>query len=178
MTGEGYRPTSPDDPAASFARLVEPELDVAYRVATFILGGDLLEAEDAVNDAALRAWQHFADLRDPARFDAWFSRIVVNSCRDRLRQHRVRPITGSDTERLHTPDPASAIALSDALERAMLALSPDHRAVVGLRYLADCSLDEIAKRTGARTGTVKSRLHFALRALRAAVDADAREVTR
>ncbi|MGC8633881.1 MAG: sigma factor-like helix-turn-helix DNA-binding protein [Candidatus Limnocylindrales bacterium] len=57
-------------------------------------------------------------------------------------------------------------------------LSPDHRAVVALRYLGDYSLDEIAARTGQRAGTVKNRLHYALRALRAALDAEAREVPR
>jgi hypothetical protein len=59
-----------------FCRVVEPQLDRVYRLATVILG-DRAEAEDAVHDAALRAWQHFEDLRDPGRFDAWFTRIVV-----------------------------------------------------------------------------------------------------
>ena len=57
----------------------------------------------------------------------------------------------------------SVRALRDALAR----LSPDHRTVVVLRYFADLSVEEIADRTGARTGTVKSRLHYALSALRA-----------
>ena len=162
--------------AALFTRLAEAHLDSAYRLATFILAGDWAEAEDAVHDAALRAWQHFPGLRDPGRFDAWFTRIVVNSCRDRLRQRRARPITVIDPVELATPDSAGAIVRADALERAMVALSPDHRIVIALRYLADCPLDEIAVRTGVRTGTVKSRLHFALRALRAALEADAREV--
>ncbi len=60
----------------------------------------------------------------------------------------------------------------------MLALSPEHRVVVGLHYLGDYSVDEIAARTGVRAGTVKSRLHYALRSLRASLEAAEREVVR
>jgi RNA polymerase sigma-70 factor, ECF subfamily len=162
------------DPAALFGHLAGAQLDEAYRLATFILGGDQAEAEDAVQDAALRAWQHFADLRDPGRFDAWFTRIVVNSCRDHLHQRRVRPIAVLDPAALETPDLSAAVERTDVLKRAMPELSPEHRIVIALRYLADCSLEEIAARTGVRTGTVKSRLHFALRELRAALEADTR----
>ena len=59
----------------------------------------------------------------------------------------------------------------DALRRALASLTPDHRIVVRLRYGADLSLAEIAARTGEREGTVKSRLHYALRRLRAAYEA-------
>jgi RNA polymerase sigma-70 factor (ECF subfamily) len=163
------------DPSVEFARLVDARLDAAYRLATFILGGDPSEAEDAVNDAALSAWEHFGDLRDAARFEAWFTRIVVNTCRDRLSERRIRPLTFADPMPGAAPDHAEALVRADALERAMLALSPKHRVVIALRYVGDYSLDEIAARTGERPGTVKSRLHYALRALRAVLDADARE---
>ena len=163
------------DPAVEFARLVDARLDSAYRVATFILGGDRSEAEDAVNDAALRAWEHFGDLRNAATFEAWFTRIVVNTCRDRLHEKRIRPLTVADPIAGTAPDHAEAIVRTDALERAMLALPLKHRVVVALRYVGDYSLDEIAVRTGDRLGTVKSRLHYALRAMRAALDAERRE---
>lgn len=70
--------------ADAFRRLVDQHLDGAYRLAGVILN-DRIEAEDAVHEAAVAAWRGFADLRDPARFDAWFRRILVNECRDRLR---------------------------------------------------------------------------------------------
>ena len=54
--------------------------------------GDPVEAEDAVHDAAVVAWRGFAGLRDRDRFEAWFGRILVNGCRDRLRRRRRRPI--------------------------------------------------------------------------------------
>jgi RNA polymerase sigma-70 factor (ECF subfamily) len=169
------RDAAGSDPAVDFGRLADARLDPAYRLATFIFGGDRSEAEDAVNDAALRAWEHFGDLRDLSSFEAWFTRIVVNTCRDRLSERRIRPITFADPMAGATPDHAEALARTDALERAMLTLSPKHRLVVALRYVGDYSLGEIAARTGERPGTVKSRLHYALRALRAILDAEARE---
>jgi len=124
------------------------------------------------------AWEHFDDLRDPARFEPWFTRIVVNACRDRIGTHRLRPVTGVAPDPGAASDHADALTGIDALVRALLTLSPEHRVVVALRYLNDYSLDEIAARTGQRAGTVKSRLHYALRALRAALDAEAREMSR
>src|SRR4029079_17524153 len=82
------------DPTATFARLLDRSLDRQYRLATAILG-DPIEAEDAVHDAALVAWRGFGKLRDVDRFDAWFGRILVNGCRDRLRARRRRPIIGA-----------------------------------------------------------------------------------
>lgn len=162
----------------AFARLVDRHLDEACRLATVILGGDRMEAEDAVQEAAVRAWRHFADLRDEERFAAWFTRIVVNACRDRLRSQRVRATDPAVLDTAATPDRTATVDATDTLVRALRALPPDQRIVVALRYFGDCSLEEIATRTGERTGTVKSRLHYGLRALRAALDADAREVSR
>lgn len=164
-------------PEVAFDRLVTARLDAAYRLAAFILAGDRAEAEDAVHDAALRAWQHFGGLRDPDRFDAWFTRIVVNVCRDRLARRRVR-LVAVDAYGQSSPDHADRVATSDALEEAMRTLTPEHRIVVALRYLDDCSIEEIAARTGERRGTVKSRLHYALRALRAALVAGERDGAR
>jgi DNA-directed RNA polymerase specialized sigma24 family protein len=75
-----------DDPRTeTFAELMDRRvLDSAYRYATLILG-DRADAEDATHDAALTAWRHLGELRDPARFEAWFGRIVVNACRVPMR---------------------------------------------------------------------------------------------
>ena len=166
--------------ARAFARLVDrPALDRAYRYATLILGSRS-DAEDATHDAALTAWRRFGDLRDPDRFDAWFGRILVNACRDQLRARRRTPYS-LDAEpsaergrgirdRRVTADESNAIAVRDSLAGALRSLSPDHREVVVLRFYLDLTVDEIAARTGARPGTVKSRLHHALRHLRAAAD--------
>ena len=175
--GDRRAETEAGDHGLAFGRLVEPQLDRVYRLATVILG-DRAEAEDAVHDAALRAWRHFGDLRDPGRFDAWFTRIVVNACRDRIGARRVRALTVSDPDAGCAPDHVEALVRHDTLERAIRSLSPEHRVVVALRYVGDYSIEEIGVRTGERTGTVKSRLHYALRAMRAAIEAEAREVIR
>jgi RNA polymerase sigma-70 factor (ECF subfamily) len=162
-----------DDRADAFRRLVDRQLQGAYRLAGVILG-DRVEAEDAVHDAAVAAWRAFGDLRDPARFEAWFRRILVNGCRDRLRARaRFRVVDLgrelAETEHPATSDAAEATATRDALERALGELDPDHQVVVTLRFGADLTVPAIAATIGIPEGTVKSRLHHALGRLRAAM---------
>lgn len=165
-----------EDPAELTARreafdtLTDQRLLRAYRLATLILRRDG-DAQDAVHDAAVLAWTRFDELRDHSRFDAWFDRIVVNACRQRLRQGRVREIDIDAAPADTLADGTSDRAERDALRRALDQLKPEHRAVVVLRHLEGHSIAEIAARTGEREGTVKSRLHYALRELRAAYDA-------
>jgi RNA polymerase sigma-70 factor (ECF subfamily) len=71
-----------------------------------------------------------------------------------------------------TADETDAFAVRDSLAAALRSLSPEHREVVVLRFYVDLTVDEIAARTGARPGTVKSRLHHALRRLRMAAQPD------
>ena len=173
---EAMERTDPADDvrARTFDALVDRRaLDRAYRTARLILL-DPVEAEDATHDAALAAWRRFGELRDPARFEAWFGRILVNACRDRLRARRRLPVSiDSRVEPLGggTTDPADALARGEMLRAAIRSLSPEHREVIALRFFADLTVDQIAERTGARAGTVKSRLHYALRHLREQVGA-------
>lgn len=164
--------------AAAFADLVNgPALDRAYHYAALMLG-DRDAAEDATHDAALTAWRRFAELRDPARFEAWFGRILVNVCRDRQRSRR-RMASGLAAEAALRdrptpgPDLGEDLGRRDAMARAIRGLSHDQREVIVLRFYLDLTVDEVAARTGARAGTVKSRLHYALQALHAAIDAEA-----
>ncbi len=163
--------------AAAFADLVNgPALDRAYHYAALMLG-DREAAEDATHDAALTAWRRFGELRDPARFEAWFGRILVNMCRDRRRsQRRMVPGLDADVALRDRPTPgpdfADDLGRRDALASAIRGLSHDQREVVVLRFYLDLTVEQIAARTGARAGTVKSRLHYALQALHAAIDAD------
>ncbi|HJP88019.1 MAG TPA: sigma-70 family RNA polymerase sigma factor [Candidatus Limnocylindrales bacterium] len=158
--------------AEGFEALVQSRLDGCYRLAAVLLG-DRAEAEDAVHDAVVRAQRSWAGLRDGGAAAAWLDRIVVNECRDRLRRRRVgRAIVAAQPPVDLTSSPVDAgSAERSALRDAIGVLSPDHRVVVVLRYLQDLSVDEIAARTGTPAGTVKSRLHHALRELRAAYDA-------
>ncbi len=156
------------DRREAFDRLTQARLDRAYRLAATILAGDL-EAEDAVHDAAVQAWTRWATLRDERRFEAWFDRIVVNVCRDRLRRSATsaRKIVDSSIDIA----PGKVAGEDHALRQAMASLSPDHRIVIVLRFGEDLDIAESARRTGQREGTVKSRLHYALREVRAAYDA-------
>lgn len=158
--------------ASAFSHLLDRSLDRSYRIAAVIIG-DREEAEDATHDAVLRAWRNVASLRDPERFDAWFQRILVNVCRNRLRARRRGAVREIGLGR--SVDEESSSIERDALRRAIAELSPDHGTVIALRYLEDLTVEQIADRTGARPGTVKSRLHYALRELRAAYDAAGRE---
>ncbi len=153
---------------AAFERFSQSRLERAYHLASVILR-DGADAEDAVHDAAVHAWLHWADLREPARLDAWFDRIVVNECRARLRRRTVRvlPMGSSDPP---NPDPFHGVLDEDVLHRALATLDADHRIAIVLRYVAELTPAEIAARTGTREGTVKSRLHYALRRMRAELE--------
>ena len=163
--------------AEAFAGLVDRRaLDGAYRFATLMLG-NRTDAEDATHDAALLAWRRFGDLRESDRFDAWFGRILHNVCLDRLRSRKRSPLSldidpagPASSVRFAAPDQADAIVRRDALGGALRTLTPEHREVVVLRYYFDLTVDQIAERTGSSPGTVKSRLHYALRYLRSAVE--------
>jgi RNA polymerase sigma-70 factor (ECF subfamily) len=155
---------------AAFARFTDERLARAYRLAGVILR-DLTEAEDAVHDAGVQAWLHWSDVRDPDRADAWFDRILVNECRARLRRRRVAPLTVAQVPDGEAPDAYRSFLDRDALHSALARLDADHRIVVVLRHVEGLSPAEIAARTGTREGTVKSRLHYALRELRAALEA-------
>ena len=153
--------------AAAFEQLVQARLDDTYRLARLILR-DAQEAEDATHDAFIRAWQEHGRLRDPDKFDAWFSRILVNACRDRLRRRKVRQHDGLDraSEAPSTDDAHLGVDDRDAIGRAFAALSPDHRIAVVLRYYRDLQVEEVARVLGVPVGTARSRIHYALRHLR------------
>jgi len=137
-------------------------------------------AEDAVQDALVRAWRDLPTLRDPDRFDAWLHRLLVRSCMDearRSRRHR-SSVTWSPAHEPVAVDTSGSILDRDQLDRGFRRLSLDHRTVVVLHHYLDLPLDEVAEALGIPVGTVASRLHYAMRALRAALDADARSTTR
>lgn len=163
------------DRAQAFDTLVERHLTGSYRLAAVILG-DPAEAEDATHDALERAWNAWDSLRDTERFEAWFHRILVNTCRDRLRRRNGVTWVSVASQETHAGGiPASAER--EALATALGGLSPDHRVVVAMRFFLDLPVDEIARRLNTRPGTVKSRLHYALRLLRAAYDAAERPIS-
>ena len=166
------RPTvaePPSERARAFLRLSDDHLDAAYRLARAILH-DSADAQDATHDAFEQAWRKWSTLRDPARFEPWFDRILVNTCRDRLRSTRRVATDISAEVALASGDQFGRAHDTDVLANAIAGLSPDHRVVVALRYYRDLPIDEIASRLGIPAGTVQSRLHYALKHLHAAID--------
>jgi RNA polymerase sigma-70 factor (ECF subfamily) len=161
-----------DSGVAWFEGVGRRELDRAYRLAGLILG-DAAEAQDATQEALLRAWKQRRSLRDPDRAQAWFDRILVNACRDRLRRrrHLVRWADVGDRHTNPAADPFAALHLRDELLGGLARLSADHRIVLVLRYWADLPIAEIAERLEVPAGTVKSRLHYALSAFRSKIEA-------
>jgi len=149
--------------------------DRLYAVARLILRSAEL-AEDAVQEALVRAWQQLPSLRDPDRFDAWLYRLVVNACADQGRQLRrwsqqVRPLPVNAA----IDDDTKSVADREQLQRGFNRLKPEQRAVVVLHYYSGFSAAEIASTLGIPEGTARSRLHYATEAMRAALEADARQ---
>jgi RNA polymerase sigma-70 factor, ECF subfamily len=168
------------DRATAFAALAEHHLDEAYRLARLIVG-DAAEAEDATHDAFVAAWRGWGGLRDPLRFDAWFGRILINTCRGRARRMRRRTIVDVgvlETLPDRSGDPGASFLDQAEIGPAFAGLSLEHREVLALRYYLDLPVDQIAGRLGIPVGTAKSRLHYALRLLAAALESERREVDR
>jgi len=151
--------------SAEYVRAARAEADDAYRLAGYLLG-DAAEAQDAVQDALIKAWQSWSSLREPDRFGQWFERIVVNVCRDRMRRHRTLRMVELDAAgEVESDDAFRQMLVDDEVAGAVARLVPEHRIVIVLRFWQDLALDQIADRLGVPLGTVKSRLHYALRAL-------------
>ena len=159
----------------AFEVLATSAADRLYAVARLILQSSDL-AEDAVQEALVRAWQQLPSLRDPDRFDAWLYRLVVNACADQGRQLRrwskqVRPIQLEPS----IGDDTGSVADREQLERGFGRLKPEQRAVVVLHYYSGFSASEIAHMLGIPEGTARSRLYYATEAMRAALEADSRQ---
>ena len=157
------------------AEIADRFLAVARRILR-----DLDLAEDATQQALIAIWQDLPQLRDPARFEAWSYRLLVNACYTEGRRQRrwapnlrlipaVEPVAADDL---------SSVVDRDQLESGFRRLRIDHRAVVVLYHYLDLPLDRVAEVLGIPVGTAHSRLHHAMRGLRAALEADARPPVR
>jgi RNA polymerase sigma-70 factor (ECF subfamily) len=158
----------------AFAVLAVGAVDRLHGIARLILRDTEL-AEDATQDALVRAWRDLPTLRDVERFDAWLHRILVRSCAD-VGRHRRRwraEITVLPTEPAES-DRASDLADRDQLERGLRRLTDGQRTILVLTYYLGLTPSESADALGIPIGTAKSRLHYAIDALRAALAADER----
>ena len=163
----------------AFASLAVAVGDRLHAVAHRILR-DIDLAEDATQQALLTIWRDLPQLRDPAHFDAWSYRLLVRACyaegrRTRQWSPNIRLLPAHEPE---VAEGTGSVVDRDQLERGFRRLSIDHRAVVVLHHYLDLPLDSVAEALGVPVGTVRSRLHHAMRALRAALEADARPTKR
>ena len=161
--------------AEAFAALARLSADRLFAVAVRVTR-DRYRAEDALQQALIATWSELPRLRDPERFEAWTYRLVVRFAVQEARAAR-RPnreiFVLAERERSRA-DTSTDVATRDQLERGFRRLTPEQRAVLVLHFYAGQSLAEIADVIGVPLGTVGSRLHYAKRALRAALEADNR----
>lgn len=161
----------------AFAALVGLTSDRMYVLASRILRDSVL-AEDALQVALITVWRQLPNLRDPDRFEAWVRRLLVHACYAEARRRRtwaanvrVLPVDGPAG-----PDGLLRIDQRDALDRAFRRLSIEQRAVFVLHHHLGLQLTEVAETLGIPAGTARSRLHYATRVLRAAIEADGASV--
>lgn len=159
---------------SAYAALAVRIGDRMYATAHHILR-DTGRAEDAVQQAMIDIWRMLPQLKDPDRFQAWAYRIVVRAAYAEAGRRRLWGVRAAVTpDRTFAPDHATRVADRDQLERGFQRLPVDHRAVVVLKHYAGLSNAEIAEALDIPEGTVRSRLHYSLKTLRAALEADAR----
>lgn len=161
----------------AFAALVQLASDRLYALAARILRDSDL-AEDALQSALIATWRQLPTLRDPDRFEAWVRKVLVNACYAEARRRRswaanvrILPVDGPAG-----PDEIVSVDDRDALDRAFRRLSVEQRAVFVLHHHQGLPLVEIAESLGIPAGTARSRLHYATRVLREAIQADERSV--
>jgi RNA polymerase sigma-70 factor (ECF subfamily) len=160
---------------AAFVDLISARGDRLYAIAHRILR-DVDRAEDALQDALVIAWRDLRGLRDPDRFDAWLHRVLVHVCiqqavRERRRTANLRVLP---MDRPTGQDDLLTLADRDQLERGFRQIPPEQRAILVLHHVVGYTPAEIAETLGIPAGTARSRLHTAHRAMRAALEADAR----
>ena len=158
----------------AFGVLAGGAVDRLYAIARLLLRDTDL-AEDATQDALVRAWRDLPTLRDTDRFDAWLYRLLVRSCTD-IGRHRRRWRTEISIVRLEPSEPDGAVGLADRdqIERGLRRLNEAQRTILVLHFYVGLSPTEAAAALDIPIGTAKSRLHYAIDALRAVLAADER----
>ena len=155
----------------AFDQIVRARKDAVFRLSFAILGNEA-DARDASQEAFVAMWRGMRQLRDPDRIDAWLQRTVVNAARQLMRarrRRRAREIAASDVVDLGR---APVLTLRDdaaALDAALSTLTPEQRSILVLHHLEHRGVAELSEILGIPTGTAKSRLFAARRALAAAI---------
>ena len=141
---------------SAFELLLEPLLEQAYRLACVMLH-DHHAAEDAVQEASLKAWLKVSQLREGSEMRPWFLAIVANQCRS-TRRTRWWSVLRVEPPEETTPSPADAVLEGVELRRALRAMDPSKRLVLVLHWYLDLPLEEIAAVAGTSVHAAESRL--------------------
>jgi RNA polymerase sigma-70 factor (ECF subfamily) len=158
----------------AFGVLAAGAVDRLYGIARLVLRDTEL-AEDATQEALVRAWRDLPTLRDVERFDAWLYRLIVRACAD-IGRHRRRwraEVALLPTEPAEA-DGVAALADRDLIERGLRRLTVPQQTILVMTFYIGLSPSEMADALEIPVGTAKSRLHYAIEALRAALAADER----
>ena len=151
--------------ADSFAIVLDPLLNPAYRLAAVMLS-DRMAAEDAVQEAAVKAWRNLGQLRgDETSLRAWFLSIVANECRMARRQRWWSVVRMAEPRQSVALNEAASDTSSD-LKSALLRLSGDERLPLVLHFYLDLPLEEVARTLGVSPSAAKSRIYRAAQRLR------------
>jgi RNA polymerase sigma-70 factor, ECF subfamily len=161
----------------AFEALATADYPRLFQVAHEILSDRSL-AEDATQQALLDIWRDIRRLRDPSKYEGWAYRLLVRVCyAEAKRQPKWQPSDElTSAEEPGMADAYGVVADRDQLERGFRHLSMDHRVVLVLHFLMDLTPEEVAEAVGISRWTVYSRLGAATKAMRAALEADARAI--
>jgi RNA polymerase sigma factor (sigma-70 family) len=154
---------------SAFELLLEPLLDQGYRLACAMLH-DHSAAEDAVQEAALRAWQKVTQLRDESDMRPWFLSIVANQCRS-ARRSRWWSVVRVEAPERASPSPDDALVEGLELRTALRSLDEAKRLVLVLHWYLDLPVEEIAAVTGTSVHAAESRLLRATQELKRRMEA-------
>lgn len=151
----------------AFERLLEPTIRSATRLA-FAMLNDRSEAEDAFQEAALRAWRRLQNLRDGSPFQPWFIGIVANQCREIRRGKWWHLVRLPDADPMPRIDDTAWFEGED-LRQALTQLPYDQRSAILLHFHLDMPLSDVAIALGISQSGVKTRINRALKRLRPAM---------
>ena len=152
----------------AFDALIGPLVEPGYRLA-FSMLENREEAEDAVQEATIKAWRNLHQLKDAAVARSWFFTIVANQCRTVRRGRWWSVVKLASPEQMRSGPEDEAVQRTD-LEHALATLGPDDRLALYLRYYVDLPLNEVAAVLGVSETAAKSRIHRAAQALKPAVE--------